>query len=420
MASRTGHGEPLPDDTQPIANVASERVREPHDTVRIITMVGAIVCAFIQMFSLAAGDMFFLGAVGALLFWFFYTNRITPLYILFVGILVFRLGMIANYRDSAFRDLSADDFLFHLVDNVSFVCLTAFGFLYFELAPERLASWKGRLESGKSGWYRLEPFSGLLVRMPIAVTLALLTYFLSGQIQSPIDRRILAPRFAQTYLVVLILFLGYLLFRTLIGIWSWRTLTAEQARFYLRNQVGQEMGQELDELKKPAWSRIDHASAVGGMFLLQWIAAAILAVILITTSRFTGNSSMWPAVAALFVFLTAVYNAIRAARSDIVAADQHVIAFAGFVVASAVGFLTLSELPIWPWRMLYLGWLCFNGLILIRMVYLWLLDEEFARRNGWETARPFSLVRTSAIVSEGVFASGILYIVGSEILVQLV
>ena len=219
---------------------------------------------------------------------------------------------------------------------------------------------------------------------------------------------------AQGYLTILFLFVMVIILRTVFEIWSWRNLTPGQAKFYVRNQIGTEIRDELDLLQKPAWSRIDHASAVGGMFLVQWMVAAILAIVFIVAGRFNSGYFMWPAVAAIFVFLTSLYNAIRTTRSNITS-EHHLITMVSFLVILVVGFQSL-RIPEWPWGMLYMTWWCFNALIIIRMSYLWLIDESYARRNNWETAKPFSLFWSAIFAAEGLFAAFVLYIVFQEML----
>lgn len=388
--------------------------KDSNDTLRIISMIGVIACGFFQVFTLADGDVLCLAAVGSLLAWFFLARHIAPLYLLFIGDMVFRLAKIASFRSSAFRDLRTEEFLFHMFDSITFVGIMALGFIYYELVPTRLsADWQSEKQENKR-WHLFEPFSGLAVRLPIAVACALLVYFMSGQIQSPIEPRLLAARFAQAYLVVLTMLAVFLLLRTLLELWSWRKLKPDHASFYVSNQISLELLHELDQIRKPGWSRIDHASAAGGMFLLQWIIAMIMSLMLIVNARLSGNAFMWPAVAALFVFLTSAYNAIRAARSNI-SAEQHIITVVGFLVVTVVGFQSFS-MPLWPWRMLYHAWWCFNAVVIIRLCYLWLLDEHYARKNGWENARPFSWIRMLLVLAEGALAAYFLFAVSIEIL----
>lgn len=405
-----------PSNAPPIPDQPGRTEADPNQTIRMIAMIGVIVCAGMQAVTTQLGGEFVLVAVAGLVAWFLLANHITPVYLLFFGNLLLRLATISNWPRTAYRDGNPGDFLSNLFDSVTFVGLMAFAFIYYELAPKRLdPGWEERSDQPKKKWHMFEPYSGLLVRLPIAVTLAMIVYFLSQQLRSPIDPRILKEQFAQTYLLCCILFAAYLLVKTILDIWAWRKLSPGQALFFVKSQQSLEARDELDLVQKPAWSRMDHASAVGGMFFLQWLASGILAAIMVFNARISGSELfMWPAVAALFVFLTGLYNALRTARSN-VSAENHVIALVSFIVVLVIGLQSL-QLADWPWKILYYSWWCFNAAIIIRMSYLWLLDESFARKNNWERAKPFSIVRFLIVLLEGLFGLFILYIVSVEMI----
>ncbi|MEC9092211.1 MAG: hypothetical protein VX438_05860, partial [Planctomycetota bacterium] len=390
------------------------------DTVRMIAMIGVIGCGGIQAFCLAGGDDLVLFAIIALLTWFFWAKQLLPIYLFFLGNLLIRLALLANNSLFVFRDFGFTDFLFHLFDSVTFVGLMACAFIYFELLPQRLPNgFKGvnlKNNDAPEHWYSFEPYGGMLVRFPVAVAIALLIYFLSQQIRSPINPLILKVQFAQGYLLFCVLFLLFLLAKTCLDVWACRKATPEEAQFYLQGQIGLELGEELDAIQKPAWSRLDHPSALGGMFCIQMIFSGVVAAIMMSNTR-ASELDFMGGVAALFVFLTAMYNSYRTARND-VSSENHVIALVGFIVVLFVG-IQGNGFSDWRWELLYFGWWGVNALVVIRMSYLWLVDEHFARKYNWETAKPFSRVRFLVFLTEGILGLVTLYFVVNKLITTL-
>ncbi|MEE2642194.1 MAG: hypothetical protein VX768_16310 [Planctomycetota bacterium] len=384
--------------------------RDANQTVPMAAMVGAIACGGIQALTLGGGDLFFLLAIASLLAWFLLTRQILPVYLLFVGGMIARIVILFGGR---FFGFGAGDFLMQLLDSVTFVGLMACSFIFYELSPQRLEGGRSRGSVGKKSWHMFEPFSGLVVRLPIATAMAILVYFLAQQIPSPIDPVILQVKFAQAYLLCCILFLVYLLVRTGFDTWSWLRLSPRQARFFIRGQEAFEMREELDAVCKPGWSRVDHASAAGGMFLLQTLLALPFSASMFFLAWNTRGGFMWPVVAGMFVFLTSLYNTIKLSRGD-VTGDKHLVSLVAFVVVSVVGMRSLGAAD-WSWKMIYCCWWALHAIIIIRLSYLWLMDESIARQRKWDSAKPFSLVRFLVILGEGLFGLFVLLLVLSEL-----
>lgn len=391
--------------------------RDPNQTVRVIAVVGLILCTFFQVVSLGEGDPFLLLAAGALLAWNILAGHVIPLYILFVGDLLLRMRLVSITGGAAFRDYSPEDFLLHLFDSLSLVALMAFGFILHELQPKRLLDPRVRFEGDQKPWHLLEPFGGLLTRLPLAVAGAVVVYFFSQQIRSPISPYILKIEYAQTYLTALVLFVLYLLCRTLMDIWSWKNLTSAQAAFYIDNQTIAETRNEADVLCKPGWSRIDFPSAVGGMFLVQMISAAIATIAILIAARSGVQSLGWMAVSTVFVFLTSTYNTIRTSRHD-VSPEIYVNTIAGFAVVVFVGFGS-NAISVEAWQLFSLGWIGFNATVVVRLSYLGLLDDHVARKANWNNAKPFSWARIAYHVLLGLIGVFMILLVCENFLARL-
>lgn len=385
-----------------------------NDSVRLVTLIGFLICAGVQVNSIGTVNNIVLLTMIVLLAWFAAYRHMIPFYLFFILDLAIR-GQSAMFQLRYSNVRWDDNFIMGLLEGTSLVGFVAFGLIYFELDPKRVNG-DDQTSSPKSRWQVFDPFGGFLLRIPIALMLSLILYFYAQQINSQIDSRILKTQFVQGYFLCWILFLAFLLAKTLIEFRSWRNMSGEEARFFLYRQSGDELRDELVLQNKPAWSRDDHASSVGGMFFFQTIFAAVMTCAMIAlarSSRWGGLQYMWPAVSSVFVFLTSAYNARTTAKTS-VSSENHVICFVALVVVSCVGLYL--RIPPWPWGVIFLSWCGSQALIVMRLGYLWMLDEHFSRKNNWERAMPFSWWRTGLNLIECMFGLFVFVIVTQQII----
>lgn len=373
---------------------------------RMFAMIGFIGCNAIQAMSIGIDGLILIAMIG-LIAWFLLLPAMFPLSALFVGNLLVRLAMYNNRFMQYFVDRSPADFVLHLVDSVSLVAMMAFAFAYFELNPKRLHPKGKDYIANRRMWHIFEPFQSMFISLPLAIMFAVVAYYVFNQIPSPINPGILRVHYVQTYLLIWCLFIMVVLARVFFDVREWRISTSDESKFYLNQQLNKSLDSELDLIGKNGWSRNDHSSAAGGMFFVQCLLATVVTLTLLTASRnrlyYTSSIFMWPLIAGAFVVLTSFFNARRTASGD-VSTENHAISFVAFFVVCIVGVFATNQnsFPAWPWGVIYSVWTAVNGLILVRLSYLWIHDENCARRNGWERAIPFSWLRLFFILFEGI------------------
>lgn len=395
----------------PAAEMQTAGAADDRQIARRVVLLSIVGCGLLQLMSIGIETLIIFAVIG-LMAWFLLLQHLFPLLLFFTGNLLLRLVMSSNRNMSYFRDQSLFDFIGHLMDSVSFVAMVGLAFVYFEMDAKRLHPQGKFFVENRRMWHVFRPFGSLAILLPMGTVLAVVAYFFSQQIYSPFSRGILYPEFAQAYLFVMAIFLLFLMARTLLDIRDWRGLSIDESHFYLQQQVGVQAGEELDEQGRGGWAEHDHASAASLMFFVQCMASALLAIVMVSLSRsrrFGGGEYMWPAVAGVFVFLTAAYNARRTSKADVIS-ENHIITFVGFIVVCIVGTFSL-QFPPWPWGVVYLGWTALNAMVIIRLSYLWMQDESQARINHWDRAMPFSWLRVVILIIEGLCGATVLLVV---------
>jgi len=407
------------DETPPEYSAAhTQPERTELSTSRMFAMIGFIGCNAIQAMAIGH-DGLILVAMIVLVGWYLLLPSMFPLCVIFIGNLFIRLAMYNNRFMQYFLDRTPGDFILPLIDSVSLVALMAFSFSYFELNPKRLhPKGKDYIENRRM-WHVFEPFQSLFISLPLALMMAVGAYFVADRIPSPIQPGILRVHYVQTYLLVWFLFVMVVLARIFFDYREWRSSTSDESKFYLYRQLSCSLDKELDLIGRNGWSQNDHASAAGGMFFIQCLLATVVTLILLAVSRsreFGSSLFMWPLIAGAFVVLTSFFNARKSASGD-VTTENHVISFVGFFVVCIGGVFATNQasFPAWPWGVVYSIWTAINGLILIRLSYLWIHDESFARQNQWERALPFSWIRFLFILLEGTCGFIAVFVVSREL-----